>query len=83
MDLDRVKYSLNQKVIHNAAEYIFIGCTLRLNDDGFYYEAILRDTRAHNSELVCLLRDIQEKQKRSTARNTAKPAPNAARASLI
>lgn len=63
MDLDRVKYNLNQPVIHNAAEYIFIGCTLRLNDDGFYYEAILRDTRALNSELVCLLRDIHEKQK--------------------
>lgn len=60
MDLNRVKYNLNQPVIHNGAEYIFIGCTLRLSDDGFYYEAILRDTRAQNSESICLLMDIHE-----------------------
>ena len=36
---------------------------IRLCDDGFYYEAILRDTRAQNSELICLLRDIHELQK--------------------
>lgn len=63
MDLNRVKYNLNQTVIHNSAEYIFTGCTLRMNDDEFYYEAILKDTRAQNSELICLLRDIHEKQK--------------------
>ena len=38
MEINRVKYNLNQTVIHNGAEYIFIGCTLRLGDDGFYYE---------------------------------------------
>lgn len=63
MEINRVKYNLNQTVIHNGAEYIFIGCTLRLCDDGFYYEAILRDTRAQNSELICLLRNIHELQK--------------------
>lgn len=63
MEINRVKYNLNQPVIHNGAEYIFIGCTLRLGDDGFYYEAILRDTRAQNSELICLLREIYELQK--------------------
>jgi len=63
MEINRVKYNLNQTVIHNGAEYIFIGCTLRMNDDGFYYEAILKDTRAQNSESICLLRDIYEKQK--------------------
>nr|WP_316614657.1 hypothetical protein [uncultured Ruminococcus sp.] len=63
MEINRVKYNLNQTVIHNGAEYIFTGCTLRMNDDGFYYEAILKDTRAQNSESICLLRDIHEKQK--------------------
>lgn len=63
MDINRVKYNLNQTVIHNGAKYIFIGCTLRLSDDGFYYEAIFRDTRAQNSESICLLRDIHELQK--------------------
>ena len=63
MEINRVKYNLNQTVIHNGAEYIFTGCTLRMNADGFYYEAILKDTRAQNSESICLLRDIHEKQK--------------------
>ena len=63
MDINRVKFNLNRTVIHNGAEYIFVGCTLRMNDDGFYYEAILKDTRAQNSESICLLRDIYEKQK--------------------
>ena len=60
MDIKRVKYNLNQKVIHNGAEYILKGCTLRLGDEGFYYEAELQDTRAQNSILICLLKDIQE-----------------------
>lgn len=62
MDIKRVKYSLNQKVTHNNAEYLFKGCILRLNDEGFYYEAILRDLHARNSELICRLETIQEIQ---------------------
>lgn len=60
MDISRVKFNLNRTVIHNGAEYRFIGCILRMNKDGFYYEAELQDVRAHNSTLICLLRDIQE-----------------------
>ena len=60
MDIKRVKYNLNRKVLHNGTEYLFTGCTLRLTKDGFCYEAELKDLRARSSTLICRLEDIQE-----------------------
>ena len=60
MDINRVKFNLNRNVIHNGATYRFTGCILRMNKDGFYYEAELQDTRAQNSTLLCRLEDIEE-----------------------
>ena len=60
MDIKRVKFNLNRTVIHNGAAYRFTGCILRMNKDGFYYEAELQDTKAQNSTLYCRLETIQE-----------------------
>ncbi len=62
MDIKRIKFNLNQRVLHNGTEYIFTGCTLRLNNEGYYYEAELRDTRARSSILICRLNEIEEKK---------------------
>lgn len=60
MDIDRVKPNMNRTVTHNGAEYRFTGCILRLNKDGFYYEAELQDTKAQNSTLFCRLETVEE-----------------------
>ncbi|MBQ3265223.1 MAG: hypothetical protein IJH07_05545 [Ruminococcus sp.] len=60
MDIKRVKYNLNRTVIHDGALYRFTGCILRMNKDGFYYEAELQSVTARNSTLYCRLETIQE-----------------------
>lgn len=60
MDINRVKYNLNQTVTHNGARYRFTGCMLRLGKEGFYYEAELQDIHAQNSMLYCRLNTIDE-----------------------
>ena len=61
MDIKEVKYNLNRNVIYNGTQYRLTGCILRLNQDGFYYEAELIDLKAQSSLLICRLNEITTK----------------------
>ena len=61
MDIKSVKYNLNREVIYNGARYRFTGCILRLNQDGFYYQAELADLKARSSLIICRLDEIKTK----------------------
>jgi hypothetical protein len=61
MKIEEVKKNLNKMVRYGekADIYKLIGCTLRKNDKGFYYEAELLDTKHGKSLLICKLEDIE------------------------
>lgn len=65
MDIGRVKYKLNHIVrltderYDLNAEYILTGCIIRQNEQGFYYQAELKDVKA-NSVLVVSLKNVME-----------------------
>lgn len=48
MDIADVKRSLydGQEVVYKDVRYIFKACTLRYGDNGFYYQAELKDLKA-------------------------------------
>lgn len=61
MELARVKFNLNQRVLYKDIEYIFTACILRQNSSrgNFYYQAELLDNNK-NSILVCKLSEVTE-----------------------
>ena len=61
MELKEVKRNLNKIVLYNDKQYQLTGCTLRLNDKGYFYQAELKDMKC-NSLIICRLDDIGEIQ---------------------
>lgn len=65
MDIKQVKCNLNKTVlyldINNIKPYILTGCIIRKNDNGFYYQAEIKDLKS-NSLLICDLSRIKEKK---------------------
>lgn len=63
MNLARVKYKLNQRVLYRGREYTLTGCTIRCNEKNneFYYQAELQDIVTNNSVIICKLADVEEK----------------------
>ena len=59
MELKEVKSNLNKLVINNNTKYQLTGCTLRLNEKGYFYQAELKDLKC-NSLIICKLNDITE-----------------------
>ncbi len=65
MKLQDVKSSLNCRVHRNSpsgygtADYIFTGCTIRRNNNGFFYDAELQDLNNSRSITICRLEEIE------------------------
>lgn len=55
----RVRFT-NKRLFVENADYILAGATIRRNESGFFYQAILQDLNNGNSVLVCKLEDIEE-----------------------
>lgn len=53
----RVKFT-NRRLFVENADYILVGATIRRNDEGFFYQAILQDVNNGNSVVVCKLEEI-------------------------
>lgn len=61
MTIHEVKMNLNQKVLYNDKEYIFTGCTIRVDKNGnYYYQAELKDLSAISSLLICKLEEVEK-----------------------
>lgn len=60
MDISRVKSNLGRKVFYNENEYLFSGCIIRANEQGFYYQAEIQDLTAVHSIAICKLEDLME-----------------------
>lgn len=63
MKIEEAKANLNKRVHFTArdvdADYIFTGCTIRKNENGFYYQAELQDLNNNRSILICRLEDVK------------------------
>ncbi len=63
MEINEAKANLNKRVHFTArdvdADYIFTGCTIRKNENGFYYQAELQDMNNQRSILICRLEDVK------------------------
>jgi hypothetical protein len=61
-----IKRNLNKPVIFrehrygNEHKYILTGATIRLGQDGFYYQAEITDTTHNKSVVICGLDKIEE-----------------------
>ena len=63
MNIEAVKKNLNRSVIYKDIKdvYILTACIIRKNDNGFFYQAEIKDKNA-NSLIFCKLEDITEEQ---------------------
>lgn len=61
-----IKHSLNKPVTFKEArygnkhKYILTGATIRLGEEGFYYQAELTDVTFNRSIVICRLEEIEE-----------------------
>lgn len=61
-----IKRNLNKPVIFtesrygNKHKYILTGATIRLGEEGFFYQAELTDTVCGKSVIICRLDEIEE-----------------------
>lgn len=61
MEINRIKFNLNRKVIYDGTQYLLDSVILRKHKKTniFYYQAELQDLKAH-SLLICSLEKIEE-----------------------
>lgn len=67
MDIKYLKQNLNnlvkltnRKLFIENSKFILSGCTIRKNENGFYYQAELQDLNNSRSILICRLEDIEK-----------------------
>ncbi len=61
MDIQAVKKNLNRSIVYKGVKdvYILTACIIRKNENGFFYQAEIKDKNA-NSLIFCKLEDITE-----------------------
>lgn len=61
MKIEEVKHALGKivKRIGSERPYRLVGCVLRKNDKGYYYQAELLDVEHGNSVVLCALDDVE------------------------
>ena len=57
-NLNKLVRFTNKRLFIENADYILAGATIRRNESGFFYQAILQDVNNGNSVLVCKLEEI-------------------------
>ncbi len=64
MELEQVKRNLNKMVVYKdiANIYRLTACIIRKNENGFYYQVELEDTKSNNSKIYGGLKDITENE---------------------
>ena len=59
MKIEEVKRNLNRDVMYKGITYKLTACTLRRNQEGFFYQAEILDLKSGNSVIICKLEDIE------------------------
>ena len=61
MKIEEVKRNLNKPVVYNGVKgvYKFTACIIRKEENEYYYQAEVADTKQGNSVSICELKDIQ------------------------
>lgn len=62
MDISRVKLNLGRKVIYHDTEYMLSACIIRTSEQGYFYQAELKELSALNSVIIARLSEVIEKK---------------------
>lgn len=60
MDIKRVKYNLGRQVSFNGRPYILTACIMRQGENGFRFQAELKDNAAESSLVIADLKEVKE-----------------------
>lgn len=60
MDINRVKYNLGRQVTFCSVPYTLTACIMRQGEQGFYFQAELKDNNAKSSLVIADLKKVEE-----------------------
>ena len=61
MDIQRVKFNLGRQVLFRGVPYTLTACIMRQGEQGFYFQAELRDNKAASAIVIADLKEVEEK----------------------
>ena len=59
MDIKRVKYNLGRQVSFDGKIYTMTACIMRQGDNGFHFQAELKDNTAESSLVIADLKKVE------------------------
>lgn len=60
MDIKRVKYNLGRQVSFDDRVYTMTACIMRQGEQGFYFQAELKDSAAESAIVIADLKEVEE-----------------------
>lgn len=60
MDVRQVKYNIGRQVSFDGRIYTMTACIMRQGDNGFYFQAELKDNTAESSLVIADLKKVEE-----------------------
>lgn len=60
MDIQRVKFNLGRQVTFRGATYTLTACIMRQGEQGFYFQAELKDSAAESAIVIADLKEVEE-----------------------
>ena len=60
MDIKRVKFNLGRQVSFDDRVYTMTACIMRQGDNGFHFQAELKDSTAESSLVIADLKKVEE-----------------------
>lgn len=63
MDVRQVKYNIGRQVSFDGIIYTMTACIMRQGDNGFHFQAELKDNTAESSLVIADLKKVEENMK--------------------
>ena len=60
MDVRQVKYNIGRQVSFDGRIYTMTACIMRQGDNGFHFQAELKDNTAESSLIIADLKEVEE-----------------------
>ena len=60
MDVRQVKYNIGRQVSFDGKIYTMTACIMRQGDNGFHFQAELKDNTAESSLIIADLKEVEE-----------------------
>lgn len=60
MDIHRVKFNLGRQVSFDGIIYTLTACIMRQDENGFYFQAELKDKAVESSLVIADLKKVEE-----------------------